>query len=594
MKIGIEIHQRLDSKKLFCNCPSLLADKDANPDLETERRLHPVFSELGEIDEASRVEFSKDRSFCYHSFSENTCLVELDEEPPDRLNHTALDIALEIAMHLNAKPVDELHIMRKIVIDGSNTAGFQRTSVVAMNGKLESSKGTIHIPMIAIEEESAGIVKNNDSRATYRLDRLGIPLVEISTDPDIKDGAHLKEVAEKLGMILRATGKVARGLGTIRQDVNVSTEGGARVEIKGAQDLKLLPTLVENEVKRQTELLKIIYELRTAKAYDFKEQFKDLTSIFSNTNSPLIKKGIVGGVVFGLKLPKHNGFLGKELQPNKRYGSELSDYAKMAGVKGIIHSDEDLSKYKISESEKEEISQSLGVKSEDGFVLVVAPKEQAKKALEFVVKRAKIDTVPEETRKANPDGTSSYMRPLPGKARLYPETDVPPIQITEELLANVRKNLGQSLEEKEKSLSKLLNPEMAKKILKSRHIKLFEKLVKTGTDPMLIAVTLENTIVSLRREGVVFKDLDNALIQLFGEYKKGSFVKSAIPDILKHMAKGARIDAVLTVHRLHKISGAQLEKIAKAEGYNLGQIMKKHRLQVDPAELSKLLKHKKS
>ncbi len=590
MKIGLEIHQRLDTKKLFCECPSLLADKDAEPDAVVRRKLHPVLSELGEIDKASRAEFSRERTFEYQHFSKSSCLVELDEEPPHNLNKEALNIVLGIALRLGARPVDELHMMRKIVIDGSNTAGFQRTAVVALNGVIQSSRGPVGIPLIALEEESAGIVKGKGADPAYRLDRLGIPLIEMSTTPVIKDAAHLREVAEKIGMLLRATGKVARGLGTIRQDVNISTEGGARVEIKGAQDLKTLPQLVENEVNRQTELVKIINELRSAGAYDFKEKAHDVTAIFRKTDSPMIKKGIEAGAsVIAMRLPLHAGYLGRELQPKRRYGSELSDYAKPAGVKGIIHSDEELSKYKISGTEAAAVGKELGITENDAFVIVVAPESKASDALKRVAERAKMDFVPEETRRANPDTTSAYMRPLPGRARMYPETDVPPIHITDKLLAEAREGMGESLEEKEAKLEKLLNKEMARKMLKSRALRLFEELVKEGADPMLAAVTIEDTVVSLRREGVEFTNLETSLKDLFAEYAKGTFVKAAIPDILKHMTKGARAEAVVKVYRLQRITGKALEELAEKEGYDMGRIMAKLRLQADPKELAGII-----
>ncbi len=589
MKIGIEIHQRLESKKLFCNCPSRLSD--AEPDLVIRRRLHPVFSELGEIDEASQAEFAKDRLFEYQVFAPSNCLVETDEEPPKTLNEDALKIAIDVALHLNASPVEEVHVMRKTVIDGSNTSGFQRTAIVALSGHIHSSKGIVKIPLVAIEEESAGIVSASESKAVYRLDRLGIPLVEISTDPDIKDGAHLKEVAEKIGMVLRATGKVARGLGTIRQDVNISTEGGARVELKGAQDLKLLPTLVENEEKRQLELVKIISELEQRNALPVEKRTENVSGIFKGTEAKIIKSGLkAGAVVLCQKLDRHNGILGRTIQPGRRYGTELSDYAKMAGVKGIIHSDEKLSKYGISETEEKALRKKLEINEEDAFVLVVAPKAQAENAMDKVLFRANMDFVPEETRRANPDGTSSFLRPLPGKARLYPETDVPPIPLTKEFLAAVEKT--ESMEKKKHKLEKTLNKEMASKILKSRHLHLFEKLVESGADPMLAATTIENTIVSLRREGVEFRHLEKTLIGLFDEYKKGTFVKAAIPEVLKGMAKGARAEAVLKVYRLQKITGNDLIDIARENNFDMKKIMQKHRLQVDPQEVSKIIKKK--
>ncbi len=591
MKIGIEIHQRLDTNKLFCGCPSAQSD-EGKPDLLMSRRLHPVVSEMGEIDEASMAEKSKDRVFEYQVFQKHDCLVEMDEEPPGRMNMEALRIGLQMAKELQATPVDEVQPMRKMVIDGSNTSGFQRTAIVALNGCLESSKGTIHITTIAIEEESAGIISNEEGKATYRLDRLGIPLIEITTDPDIKDGAHLFEVAEKIGMMLRATGKVARGLGTIRQDVNISTDGGARVEIKGAQDLKMLPQYLEIEVKRQTALVSVLAELRARKVLPISSKPIDATEIFKSSKAKIIEGGLKSGAsVLAMNLPRHKGLLGREIQPGKRYGTELSDYSKRAGVKGIIHSDENLEKYPISQDELKKLAKKLDMGEQDSFVLVIAPKEQAETALSFVLERANMDFVPGETRRANPDATTTYLRPLPGKARMYPETDVPPIPITTDFLKSVEK--GESLDEKRKRLEKILNKEMAGTMLKSRNLHLFEKLVASGADPTLAATTLENTLVSLRREGIELTDPEKTLGELFEEYKKGAFVKAAIPEMLKGMAKGARVEAVLKVYRLQRITGDMLDQLVKENYYDMTAIMQKFRLQVDPQEVAELVKKKK-
>lgn len=592
MKVGLEIHQRLDTKKLFCNCSSELAEGESL--LVFHRRLHPVVSELGEIDEASRAEFAKGRLFEYQTFEANNCLVEMDEEPPHELRKETIFATLEIAQHLNAEPVDEVHVMRKIVIDGSNTAGFQRTGIVAMNGRLDSSKGKIGIPLIAIEEESAGIVSVAGGKATYRLDRLGIPLVEISTTPDIKDGEHLKEVAEKIGTLLRLTGKVARGIGTIRQDVNISTEEGARVEIKGAQELRMLPTLVDYEVKRQNELVSIIKELKKRK-FGWKVSAKPVkvNDILKDSEGKLIKKAFsYGEEAVALLLPKHEGILGKELVPGRRYGTEFSDYAKRAGVKGIIHSDEKLEKYGITQDHQGKISERLSLKEGDAFVLVLAPEEKAFAALSHVVERAEMDYVPEETRKAHSDGSSSYMRPLPGRARMYPETDIPPIPVTAELMKKIK--AGESLAEKKARLQKILNKEMAGRMLKSRHLKLFEKYVDAGIEPMLAATTLENTLVSLRREGVKVENVEKLLDEVFENYKKGLFAKAAIPEVIKGVAAGKSVKETVKEQKLGKLTGKELEKVAKEENYDVKKIMAKHRLSIDPKELIQIIKKKKS
>ncbi len=587
MKIGIEVHQRLDSHKLFCNCPSI--SNEGEPYTRILRRLHTVYSETGELDLASKKEFEKGKTYEYLAYDNCNCLVETDEEPPHSLNPQALSIALEIAHQLKCKPVDEIHIMRKTVIDGSNTSGFQRTAIIALDGEIETSKGIVKIPQISIEEESAGIVESTPEKATFSLDRLGIPLVEITTDPSIKDGAHLVEVAEKIGMIMRATGKVARGLGTIRQDLNVSTEGGARVEIKGAQDLKMLPLLAKEEVRRQEELISILKELnsRSNVKVTVKPEFLNASKLFKNTNSKLISSGLSSGsIVLALRLLNHAGLIGREIQTNRRYGTELSDYAKTAGVKGIIHSDEDMNKYTISQEEVSSLRKFLKMSEQDSFVLVVAKEEIAKKALEAVCMRAEMDKIPYETRKANPDGTTSYMRPLPGRARLYPETDILPILVDKKLLNSVEK--GESLEEKRSKLEKLLNKEMAEKILRSKNLPLFEKLLELGIEPTLLATTLENTLVSLRREGVELKDLESTLTELFSAYKKDLFVKAALPEILKEVSKGRTVQEVLAEKTFSKIKGKELQKIAQELNFDFGRIMREYRLRIEPQDLSKV------
>jgi len=252
---GLEIHQQLETRKLFCKCPSLV--NDPNPvDIKVLRRLRPVVGETGEVDIAALHEMKKGKYFVYEACSTSSCLVELDEEPPHPMNQEALDACLQIARLLNARIVDEIQVMRKTVIDGSNTAGFQRTALVARDGFVETSKGKVRIPTICLEEEAAKRIKEDAKSVTFRLDRLGVPLVEVGTDPDIRDPEHAKEVASKIGMILRSTGKVKRGIGSIRQDINVNIKSYPRVEIKGFQELKSIPRILDYEVKRQLKEMK--------------------------------------------------------------------------------------------------------------------------------------------------------------------------------------------------------------------------------------------------------------------------------------------------------------------------------------------------
>ncbi|MDO8339701.1 MAG: Glu-tRNA(Gln) amidotransferase subunit GatE [Candidatus Burarchaeum sp.] len=588
LKCGIEIHQRLAGKKLFCACDGESAS--GKPLFEIRRMQHAVLSELGESDKASEFESARRREFIYHVY-DNDCPVELDEEPPHRLNGQALDTALEIALMLNSKPVDEIEVMRKAVVDGSNTGGFQRTAVIAVGGSISANGAKIGIQTIALEEESAGIVEEKAGTAVFRLDRLGIPLVEIATDPDITSPEQARTVAEAIGTLLRMTGKVARGIGTIRQDINISIEGGARVELKGAQDLALIGTIVQKEIERQKGLIELRPKIEAGKTQQLK--IVDLTQHFKATEAKLAKRGLEEGAsILGFRLAGYAGVLGHSLSDGRRFGTEVSDYAKRAGVGGLIHGDETFDKYGFSEYELAEVRKALGVHEGDSFVMVIAEEQKARKALELAFSRAIRPEVPEETRKVLPEGLSSFMRPLAGGGRMYPETDVSPIRLTSERLARIRSSLSQKPEEKKSALLGMLNEELANKMMRSRHLHFFEKLAKDGTDPVLIATTLEETLVSLRRSGVeVEKISEERLRELFNEYGKGRFVKAAIPDILTQASKdvNAKIAEIVKALDLSRISGAELKKLAAGEGNDLKRVMAKYRLRVDAKELSELI-----
>ena len=262
-KAGIEVHQQLETNNLFCSCPSLVNDNNEVSN-EIKRKLRAVAGELGEVDIATLHEIKKGREFSYQAKETSSCLVELDEEPPHEINKEALDTALEISLLFKANIIDELHVMRKIVIDGSNVSGFQRTMLIATDGYINTSKGKVNIPTIYLEEEAAKKINEDENNVNYSLDRLGIPLIEIDTDASIKDPEHAKEVSSIIGMILRSTEKVKRGIGSIRQDVNLSILDKERIEIKGFQDLRYMPKVIDGEILRLSKLKKIKSEVRRA------------------------------------------------------------------------------------------------------------------------------------------------------------------------------------------------------------------------------------------------------------------------------------------------------------------------------------------
>ena len=515
-KCGIEIHQQLDTnRKLFCHCPVDLVDESASG--KFSRYLNAVAGESGEKDEAAEQASSKNTNYIYKYYNRNNCLVEADEEPPHEMSDEALNTVLTFSRMVDADIVPEIQVMRKLVVDGSNTSGFQRTAMVALNGELETETGKVSIEDIELEEESAGIHERDEKRAVYDLNRLGVPLIEIGTDASVQNPEHAREVAMKLGMLLRSTGKARRGLGTIRQDVNVSIEEGSRVEIKGFQDVKNIDTLIEREVKRQKNLVELGEELEEHKVLG-----DNVTHLFEDTENQIISTVIENdGAVYALKLPGLTGKMKQEISGDRYVAEELVDYAKSHGVQGILHTDEDLEKYDLVE-EFEEVGQVFKNEEEDVIAVIAAEKDQARAAAHAVKDRAEMfytGEIPEETRGAEQDFTTSYMRPLPGAARMYPETDIPPVRVKEEEIEEIDDNLPETLEEKNERLSEEIGEQLADQVVNSRKIGLFNEF-EDSIDRKDLANYIVNTLPRLESEGLeVSEEASEEILQAYSEEK---------------------------------------------------------------------------
>ncbi|MXR19360.1 Glu-tRNA(Gln) amidotransferase subunit GatE [Halobacterium bonnevillei] len=531
---GLEIHQQLDTAtKLFCECPTRLRDPE-DAERAFTRYLHPTRSELGEIDEAALEESRVEREFEYLAY-DSTCLVEEDDEPPHRLDDEALATTLEIAQLLDMDVVDRAHVMRKVVIDGSNTSGFQRSTLIAHNGEIETSDGAVGIEDVMLEEESAQRVEEREGGVQFSLDRLGIPLVEIGTKPDISTPEQALEAAETIGMLLRSTGKVKRGLGTIRQDVNVSIADGARVEMKGVQSLDDIDDLVREEVRRQVELVDVAEELSARDASVGDTQ--NVTEVFEGTGSGVIRGALESdGVVYAVPLYGFDGLVGRELQPDRRLGTEFSDHAKRHGAGGIFHTDE-LPAYGITEDEVEALRDAVGAGDEDAVALVADSPSVATGAIEAVAERAEtaIEGVPEETRGANDDGTSEYLRPLPGAARMYPETDVPPVD-PDPAEVETPELLTEKVERYQAQYG--LDAGLAEQVAFGRRWPLFEEQVEAGVDATLAAQTLESTVTELRRDDVPVDELtDDHVRGVFGLVADGDLAQEGVPELLAALSE---------------------------------------------------------
>ena len=570
LKVGLEIHVQLNTgRKLFCNCPPVIRNDE--PHFRVTRRLRPSMSELGEVDPAAMWEFRKHRVFVYEGYYDTTCLVELDEEPPHEPDPESLEVALAVAQMFNAKVFDEIYVMRKIVIDGSNTSGFQRTMLVAHDGLAKFFDYKVPIQTIALEEDAARKIEERGDTVVYRLDRLGIPLIEISTGILTYSPQEVMEVAYYIGHSIKMTGKAKRGLGTVRQDVNVSISNGAKTEIKGVPDLSLIPKVIEYEVQRQLNLLAIRDKLRSRGVREdwFTEDFIDVTDIFSGTKSNILRRVIdTGGRVIAIKVPGLRGLLGKEVQPGRRFGTELADRVRVwTSLSGLIHSDE-LPGYGITGEEVSRVSSRLGV---DSFILLAGNNDRdLADAVKVIIERIKeaMYGVPEETRAANPDGTTKFMRPRPGAARMYPETDLRPIRVTIEMLEKARSLIPEPIESRvNRYISYGMSRELAMQVIRSPYYDLIDYLIEEFKDKVsatLIANTLVNTLRSLQRDGVdVSRINEEHLRDLFNALSNGAITKEAIPDVLRAWTEepSANINAIIGKLGLSKMSYGEVREV---------------------------------
>ena len=549
LKVGLEIHQQLDSKnKLFCKCKII---DSTEYDLTFTRNLRPTQSEMGSYDQAALFESKKIKTIKYQSSKNSNCLIESDEEPPQMVNKEALEIVLTISLALHCTIEDELHVMRKIVIDGSNTTGFQRTILVGRNGFLDVDGVRVGIQSICLEEDAARIINEDDEdvedrNKIFSLDRLGIPLIEIALEPISNSPIFVANVAQIVGRLLRSTKKVTRGLGSIRQDVNISLDDGPVVEVKGVQQLSQLALVIEYESKRQDGLYQIAKELkkRTIDDSKFIDGITDVTDLLKRSSSKVVKTILTDddSRFMAFVLRGFKGILSFEPYPGIRLGKELGELVRSYGIGGIFHSDE-LPNYGISSEDVKSISSILKMDKNDAFILIGGSAMLLNTVLIELFDRIKksFSGVAPETRSVRLNGITVFSRPRPGSSRMYPETDIPYISIDNDKLKELSKNIPQPWNVVIEQISKKygINKTLAENIFDSHYFSLFEKIVsQTSLSPSFVVSKLTEDLVSLERQGYDSSILtDELLFYLFMQLNNSRISKESIPIILEKILK---------------------------------------------------------
>jgi glutamyl-tRNA(Gln) amidotransferase subunit E len=585
LKVGFEIHQQLATKsKLFCNCSCTEAETYGRTFV---RRLRPTQSELGAYDPAAMFEFSKMRLAEYHASAGTSCLVEADEEPPHKVNPEALETALVFALALHSRVMDEVHVMRKIVIDGSNTSGFQRTMLVASGGYLDVSGKKVGVQSICLEEDASKALGDDKQIKKYGLDRLGVPLVEIALEPVTGKPDEIMQVALTLGRLLRASKRVARGLGSIRQDVNVSILGGAVVEVKGVQQLDQLIKVIEHEATRQHGFVLIAEKLKENKiAKDgIGDRVEDVTDLLSKSQSKVVKKIFEGirPVFRAIRVRGFAGMIGYEPYPGIRLGKELGELVRFYDLGGVFHSDE-LPNYGITKEEVESVRARLDLGGNDAFVIVGGPEEKVSFATDAIVRRlaAALDGVPAETRAATLDGRTVFSRPRPGAARMYPETDIPTIPVTGKMLDALSGKVPRPWDEVVDAIAKKysMNKKLASQIFDSDYLSVFEQVVaSTKVQPTFVASKLTEDITSLQRQGLDPAALtDQIIAEVFAKLDAGQIAKESVILIFEKLMKkeAGTVDDAVKALGVSSISDDELAfALDKVIGDNMAQVREK-------------------
>jgi glutamyl-tRNA(Gln) amidotransferase subunit E len=619
VKVGFEIHQQLNTaSKLFCNCSC--NDANGNYDYNFIRILRPTKSELGNFDKAALFEYAKMNTIKYYSRIGLSCLVDADEEPPHDVNKDALDTVLLFSLALNSNIVDEIHVMRKLVIDGSNVSGFQRTMLISSGGYLKVDNKRIGVQSICLEEDAAKLLPHSDSFKEYGLDRLGIPLVEIALEPVTGKPEEIVNVALTLGRLLRSSKRVSRGLGSIRQDVNISVDDGQIVEVKGVQQLSQLVKVLDYETKRQFGLIKIAEEFKKRHIEDdfIGDKIQDITYLFKNSSSNIIKKILKASnsIFLSIRLKGLNNLIGYEPIAGIRLGKELGEFVRFFGLGGIFHSDE-LPNYGITTKDIEHIRESLSISTEDAFLIIGGNEKKINIVLGPLIQRIcqfKLGVVA-ETRSATMDGSTIFSRPRSGSSRMYPETDILPIPVDSQFLCNLKQDIPLTWNDLINNIMQkyALNKKLSEHIFDSQYYDIFEKIVLTSKSitPTLIASKLTEDIVSLSRNNLDKSLLTyDMIIEIFDKLDKGSIAKESVSLIFEQIMKkeSKSVKDALNSLNLTEINDEELNtildkilddnvKIIKEKGINsigalMGKSMNILRGKVDGYKINEYLKQK--
>jgi glutamyl-tRNA(Gln) amidotransferase subunit E len=600
-RCGIEIHQQLDTdQKLFCRCPvGLVADA---PDAFVLRHMRPTLSEMGEYDGTALMEKKKNKEIIYQILNNRVCTYEMDDTPPFLVNEKALDICIKLALLFQCKIVDEAHVSRKQYLDGSIPTGFQRTIVIGTDGWIPYQDRKIGIRQINIEEDACREVGDEGHRIVFRTDRLSTPLVEVITEAHMVNPLEAAKVTYLLAETNRISGLVRRGIGTARQDVNVSITGGNRVEIKGVEKIGLIPALTHYEALRQKALLELQQELlrRRISIYDFSYQVAEVTSILIKASEFAGRWSTKsGGIASGISIKGFKGILDWAIFPERTFADEIAGRVKVIACLDKLPNiayDSNHSSLGIPNDEWTNISRTLSTGVNDAVIVTWGPKHDVEIALLEIAGRCReaILGVPKETRQVMRNGRyTDFERILPGPDRMYPDTDHPPIRIGEDHIQKAKTEIGEFPWQRREKLRKMeLSEQLVDELVTHPRFKSFQVMAEISNDPKWAARTIAETLKFLKRRGYDVSNLkDEDFLMMAELIRERRFYREGTIEIMKMMCQSGcgvkeavekRIPKIL--HEEIDLMVAELVKnndtfldVDKRRQFLMGLVMRKYR-----------------
>ena len=523
---GLEVHQQLKTKeKLFCHCPAGIYHHNNDYDAELIRHMRPTLSELGEYDGTALMEFKTRKEIIYQINNTTACTYEVDDTPPFKIDREALEYAIEISLASKLNIVGEVHITRKQYLDGSIPTGFQRTAIIGVNGEIQLKNKKVRLIQLSIEEDSCREISDIGHQRVYKTDRLGMPLIETVTYPDMVNPQEVMEANNYIRFLNRSTNRVRTGIGTGRQDVNVSCRGGSRVEIKGVSHTKWIPALTHNEAFRQWALLHIRELL--LKHFPDPEQWKMQHSridmrdfkISCPPNKYLEK---MKSRAYAVNLPGFKNILSHFTQPGKCFANEISDRLKVIACieKPNMVTSEDLDNL-LDKADIKALQDLFNAGENDAQIIFWSPPGDVDTAIETIEERCRIafKEVPKETRKSFADGTTIFERVLPGADRMYPDTDSPPIPLEDDYIKQLEKRIPSEVAERYQQMKKWEIPEDTYfYILKNNLYPDIERIVREfGYNPRFVGTFFGHTLK--HQEGQRKRHPDFTFEKIYGLFR---------------------------------------------------------------------------